>query len=158
MHHRAMSVRPGEKHHTTAVFLISDEAVPRVLLIDHKKLKVWMPPGGHVEVDENPFDGAIREVFEETGLDIRAHIETPTKVTSTVTSFPMPAFLYEEIVPVHGNDPEHIHLDYVYIFHIPHREPVLNTDETHGVRWFTREEALAVSLLDDVRQTLEEIL
>lgn len=153
-----MSVRPGEKHFTTAVFLLSDEAKPRVLLVDHKKLKVWMPPGGHVDQDENPFDGAIREVMEETGLDIRPHIGTPKRESPTVLSFPLPDFFQEELIQAHGTDPEHIHLDHVYIFRIPYAEPVLNADETHGVRWFTREEALAVPLLDDVRKKLEDML
>jgi len=30
----------------------------------------WYIPAGKVEVGENPFDGAIRECFEETGLEL----------------------------------------------------------------------------------------
>jgi len=32
--------------------------------------KIWVPPGGRLTVDENPEMGLIREVKEETGLDI----------------------------------------------------------------------------------------
>ena len=31
----------------------------------------WAPPGGHVELNEQPFETAKREVFEETGLHIK---------------------------------------------------------------------------------------
>ncbi len=153
-----MPVRPGEKHFTTSVFILSQEETPRVLLVDHKKLKVWMPPGGHVDPDENPFDGAMREVMEETGIDIRPFIAAPQRISDMVVSFPKPEYLYEELMPAHGDDPEHVHIDCVYIFRIPHQEPQLNAGESHGIRWFTREEALAVALFDDVRDTLKEVM
>jgi 8-oxo-dGTP pyrophosphatase MutT (NUDIX family) len=41
-----------------------------VLLHLHRKLGMWLPPGGHIERDELPDDAAVREVFEETGLRV----------------------------------------------------------------------------------------
>jgi 8-oxo-dGTP diphosphatase len=32
--------------------------------------KIWVPPGGRLKIDEDPVKGLIREVKEETGLDI----------------------------------------------------------------------------------------
>jgi 8-oxo-dGTP pyrophosphatase MutT (NUDIX family) len=32
--------------------------------------KTWTVPGGHIEVNEDPYEGAIRELKEETGLDV----------------------------------------------------------------------------------------
>ena len=40
------------KKHFTASALIIDKS--RVLLLYHKKLNVWLHPGGHVEENENP--------------------------------------------------------------------------------------------------------
>jgi len=40
----------------------------KVLLIHHKKLDRWLPPGGHIELDEDPDQGLFRELEEETGL------------------------------------------------------------------------------------------
>lgn len=31
---------------------------------------LWTPPGGHLEVDEDPRRGAVREVQEETGMEV----------------------------------------------------------------------------------------
>lgn len=43
----------------------------KVLLIKHKKLNKWLPPGGHIDENESPDDAIIRELKEETNLDIR---------------------------------------------------------------------------------------
>lgn len=42
----------------------------RVLLRMHDKYKIWLPVGGHIELDEDPVEAAIREVWEEVGLNI----------------------------------------------------------------------------------------
>ena len=42
----------------------------KVLLIKHKKLEFWLPPGGHIEKDELPIEALKREIKEETGLDV----------------------------------------------------------------------------------------
>src|SRR5262249_42904604 len=41
----------------------------RFLLIKHRRLGTWLPPGGEIEPGETPFEAAKRELFEETGLD-----------------------------------------------------------------------------------------
>ncbi|MGW7334012.1 NUDIX domain-containing protein [Streptomyces sp. NPDC054840] len=43
----------------------------RVLLVDPVYKDPWEIPGGAVEADESPRDGARREVREELGLDMR---------------------------------------------------------------------------------------
>ena len=43
----------------------------KVLLHYHKKVRLVLPPGGHVEPNETPAESAIREVKEETGLKVK---------------------------------------------------------------------------------------
>ena len=43
----------------------------RILLMYNRKLNKWLQPGGHIKSDETPIEAAIREVFEETGIDIK---------------------------------------------------------------------------------------
>jgi ADP-ribose pyrophosphatase YjhB (NUDIX family) len=50
----------------------------RVLAIRRADNGTWEPPGGVLELDERPEDGAVREVLEETG--IRVSIERLTGV------------------------------------------------------------------------------
>ncbi|MBX7150859.1 NUDIX hydrolase [bacterium] len=41
-----------------------------LLLKRNHEPKVWGPPGGRLEINENPAEGILREVKEESGLDI----------------------------------------------------------------------------------------
>ena len=52
------------------VLVLDDEQ--RLLLVRqrHDDKDIWMAPGGNIEEGENAADAAVREVKEETGLDI----------------------------------------------------------------------------------------
>ncbi len=52
---------------TASVYVVFEN---KVLLHKHKKLGLWLPPGGHIELDEDPNQAALREVKEEAGIDI----------------------------------------------------------------------------------------
>ncbi len=41
----------------------------KLLLVDHKKAGLWLPSGGHVEIDEHPQTTVQREVREELGIE-----------------------------------------------------------------------------------------
>ena len=56
-----------DKHFTATGFLVRDG---KVLLVNHRKLKRWLPVGGHIEAGEDPMQALRREVREEVGLDI----------------------------------------------------------------------------------------
>ncbi len=119
-----------------------------------------MPPGGHVDQDENPYHSAHREVLEETGIDIWPHTPDPWPrgEDGKVIAFPPPDYFLEEVVPLHKDDPEHIHLDHVYVFEIPHTNPILNADESHEIQWYEQSDALELNLFEDVRMILREIM
>lgn len=52
---------------TAEVFVVYQD---KVLLRMHDKYKMWLSVGGHIELDEDPNQTAVREVKEEVGLDI----------------------------------------------------------------------------------------
>ena len=52
---------------TSEVFIVYKN---RVLLRMHEKYNKWLGVGGHIELDEDPNQAAVREVKEEVGLDI----------------------------------------------------------------------------------------
>ena len=59
------------KHFTASVYIVDGD---RLLLIDHPKLGLLLPPGGHLEANETPVEAAHREVLADTGR--------PTKIAS----------------------------------------------------------------------------
>lgn len=59
-----------ERQYCASSYVIDfDEA--KILLMYNKKLKKWLQPGGHIEGVETPIEACVREVKEETGIDIK---------------------------------------------------------------------------------------
>ena len=50
------------------------------MLVFHQRFKKWLPPGGRIEADEDPFAGARRELFEETGLSPDPFVADPVLI------------------------------------------------------------------------------
>jgi 8-oxo-dGTP pyrophosphatase MutT (NUDIX family) len=84
-----------------------------VLLLWHHKFSRWMIPGGHVEPHENCAEAAIREVHEETGLDIVLVPRKPTTVLAGGVALPWA--IVEQRIPERATEAEHIHVDHLYV-------------------------------------------
>jgi 8-oxo-dGTP pyrophosphatase MutT (NUDIX family) len=54
-----------------SVSIIARDSHGRVLLVRHAEIGSWMTPGGAIEPNETPANAAVREMWEETGLDVR---------------------------------------------------------------------------------------
>ena len=53
------------RHFTCTGFIVQGD---RTLFLWHPRLRMWVPPGGHLEPDEDPVTAVLREIAEETGL------------------------------------------------------------------------------------------
>jgi 8-oxo-dGTP diphosphatase len=71
--------------HLVAYFLLLDLVHKKVLLVDHKKAGLWLPAGGHVELDEHPEETVKREVFEELSIHADFLLHNPFFLTVTKT-------------------------------------------------------------------------
>jgi len=96
-----------------------------VLLHRHKRLGIWIQPGGHLEPGEDLAAGAVRETREETGL---APVHPP--------GGPRPVH-----VDVHDGGRGHVHLDlrWLLLADGPPRPP---GGESQDVAWFGWDAAL----------------
>lgn len=94
---------------TVAVFVVHRG---RVLLHRHRKLGMWLPPGGHIEPGELPDEAAVREVLEETGVRARLVGERALDVDYPL-QLTRPAGIQLEDI-----EPGHQHIDLVY-FAVP---------------------------------------
>lgn len=63
-----MSDLPKHSVSVTGVVVRSDG---RVLMIQRADDGRWVPPGGVLELDETPEAGVVREVLEETGVEVK---------------------------------------------------------------------------------------
>ena len=73
----------------------------------------YLPPGGHVEEGENPLEAAVREVHEETGLEIEIldfRPGSPAVLDSRTVRMPEPIRVQIEYIDRH-----HKHIDFVLL-------------------------------------------
>ncbi len=102
----------------------------RVLLIRHKRLGTWLPPGGELEPGETPLEAARRELREETGLE--GHFPR----TSHVDGTPLGLIGYEE----HVAGSKGLHLNFVFVADVT-TDAVTPNDEFGEWRWVTDDDA-----------------
>ena len=99
-----------KRHFTASGYVVFES---KILLHWHKKVKAYLPPGGHIEENEDPVEAVLREIKEETGL--RAKICNRQK---TVTfSYPRSISIPEQILIEDIEDPIeglHHHIDLIY--------------------------------------------
>ena len=71
--------------HLVSYFVLFDDVHQKILLVDHKKALLWLPAGGHVEIDEDPKTTASRECLEELNVTADFLSPHPLFLTSTLT-------------------------------------------------------------------------
>ncbi len=104
------------KRDSTASCYIFSPDERKTLLIHHKKLKTWLPPGGHVEENELPHEAALREAYEETGYRVEIIDTSPLIIEEwNARSIPSPFLVLLENIPAWKDVPAHQHIDYVYL-------------------------------------------
>lgn len=122
----------------TSVYILQEQ---QVLLIFHKKLGKWLPPGGHVEPNEIPPEAAKREALEETGLEIGLYSQENVWVARwNANSFERPYLCLLEEIPAYKEHPAHQHIDFIYLGYPLSGMVKENPQETQGIRWFSLHE------------------
>lgn len=65
-----LSAPADPMQHLISYFAPLDFENRRILLGDHRRASLWLPGGGHLEVDEEPLACALREMREEFGEEL----------------------------------------------------------------------------------------
>lgn len=150
---------------TVAIFVVHDG---KILLIHHRQLNKWLPLGGHIELDEDPEQAALREAKEESGLEVELLGERPPTTGPGTRALIAPRFL-----DIHRINPTHEHIGMIY-WARPKSEPVthsskegnkltLAASEHHEIRWFSEDQLDSLQpQMDDAvkwycRKAIEEI-
>lgn len=112
---------------TVAIFVVQDH---KVLLIHHRKLNKWLPLGGHIELDEDPEQAALRETKEESGLAVELLGERPPTTEPGTRALIGPRFL-----DIHRINETHEHIGMIYWARPKSGATTLAEEEHHDIRW-----------------------
>lgn len=114
------------RHVTASAVVVGSRGVA---LHVHKRLGLWLQPGGHVEHDEDPAAAAVRESQEELGLDAVHPHDGPQLIH----------------LDVHPGPRGHRHFDVRYLLLAGDDDPRPGVDESPDARWFSPDDAFAVA-------------
>jgi 8-oxo-dGTP pyrophosphatase MutT (NUDIX family) len=109
-------------HVTGSAFIVGPRGI---VLHRHRRLGIWVQPGGHIDAGESPWDAARREASEETGMPVCYLGKEPELAH----------------VDVHPGGRGHTHLDLRYLFEAADADPDPPDGESQEVAWFGWEEA-----------------
>lgn len=104
--------------HFTATAMIRNEK-GEFLLHKHRKLGFWLPPGGHIDPNEEPHEAVIREVLEETGLTCKVlscgyPFKSQIMDSAHTQSLPVPMAILKEFI-ADKQKGDHWHIDMIYL-------------------------------------------
>lgn len=135
---------------TVAVYILNKDN--KILMLNHKKLETWLPPGGHVEENELMHEAAIREVAEEAGIKIEFIYDKSLfeeGEDDRVKLLPRPLFVEIEDIG------DHYHEDFVYVARALD-DNIINI-ENHEIAWFHYNDALKLNIFHNVKKQLQYI-
>ena len=118
---------------TISVFIVHNN---KVLLRKHDKYNIWLGVGGHIELDENPNEAALRETKEEVGLEVQLICLKELPVYSRPN--------HKELIPpeymnIHNINESHQHVDLIF-FATSNSDQVIPENKDDVWEWFNANE------------------
>jgi 8-oxo-dGTP pyrophosphatase MutT (NUDIX family) len=135
---------PG--HFTASAFVLSPDR-SELVLIHHKKLGIWVQPGGHVDATDRDLESAARrEVAEEVGLrDLDPLTESGTLFDVDIHA-----------IPARKDEPAHEHFDVRFAF-VSRTRDLECSDEVADVRWVPLDQAHTITTDRSVLRAVEKL-
>ena len=127
----------------------------KVLLRFHDKYHFWAFVGGHIELDEDPVQAAVRETKEEVGLDVtlwdgnqRMHYDARSASGAGNSLEIIPPIAMNR----HFTSPSHEHINMIYFAKAStDKVEPQEGEQQDGWQWCTKEDLETMDLRPDVK-------
>jgi len=133
--------------HVSGSAWVVNPARTHVLLLHHRKLNMWLQPGGHADGDPDILRVILNETAEETGISLE-HINLLGE-----SIFDIDVHTVHESI----HDSRHTHFDVRFLVEIDDSLPIPGNYESHQIAWVPLEQVCyfnnALSLHRLVRKT-----
>lgn len=129
---------------TVAVFVVHNN---HVLLHPHKKLGLWLPPGGHIDSPELPDTAAVREVHEEAGIEIELVGERGVELQGT--NMPL-QLVRPEGIQLETIAADHQHIDLIYFARVIGASMDTLPEVLPPMRWLRDTDFATIQLNEEV--------
>jgi 8-oxo-dGTP diphosphatase len=140
--------------HFTASAVVVEKG--HVLLVHHRRIGAWLPPGGHIDEFELPHEAAVREVFEETGIAVEIISEAIPETGSNEAFFlPKPLCIHNVKAFEKGQHVHHLDLAFLCRTSVRGTLPAIAaSDEVESAAWVKLEEMDKLELAKNVKEAL----
>ena len=140
---------PGQVDTTVTMYLFRERnGALETMLHMHKKAKILMAIGGHVELDETIWQAVAHELEEESGYELSnvKLLQPKLRLRSAEGTIVHPQPMAVHIHETHRSQPNHFHSDLTYAFLVD-GEPTkqLGEDESSDLRWLSLAELDALN-------------
>ena len=137
------------RHNTATGFVVHSDAT---LLHWHGRVQAWLPPGGHVEANEDPVQAVLREVREETGLRVEVvpMRDDGARFASVDQLEPPRTILVEDVFDEAVGAHQHIDMIYYTRVIVAGEESSARPEVPEGWRWVTADELREARALENL--------
>lgn len=136
-------------HFASSAFVVNKEK-SKMLVVYHNIYDAWIYPGGHADGEKDLLSVAVREVFEETGLDVKVLDDSIYAISAD---------------PIIGHVkrgkyvPAHTHLGVIYLMEADDKKPLIfRQEESQGVKWISFDEAVGDNIVDFARPVHKKLI
>lgn len=124
----------------------------KVLLVHHNGFDKWVPPGGHIEPGDTFAQTAVREVKEETGLDVEVISSQPNVSIIDTMAIADAVPFYVDIEHAFKPDPAIVQFFWVRRICGSTLELTVQKEEAYAVDWFDAEQLKTLPTFEQVRE------
>ena len=131
--------------HVTGSSWVVNPARTHTLMLLHRKLGLWLQPGGHADGDPDITQVVLKETSEESGIDL----DQIRLVSDAIFDIDI------HVVHPSEHDPRHTHFDIRFLVEIDDQIPIPGNSESHQIGWIPLEQ---VSRFNNARSLYRMLL